>query len=98
MPYVKRLAEGEKIHEMRSKQIGKSGGGSIVPGTWVWFATLKGQWPGCTHNMILGGAKFIKEHGPLVPGTSNGEAWWQTLRHTVPGTMQEVLLKVQYYK
>ena len=37
----------------------------------------------------LGLNQFVKEYGPHVPGTSDGEEWWQSLQHTVPGTMIE---------
>ena len=74
---------------MRSKPIGKASGGLVVPGTIVWFSTLKGQVPGLTGCAVLGGARFVREEGPLVPGSLHGEARWRDLEHTVDdGTMK----------
>lgn len=94
LPYAYRLVpetagvEASKRHEMRSKPMAAASGQRVTPGTWVWFATLKGKLPGIRGCAVIGGARFIGEEGPLVPGTEHGEARWLQLQHTVPGTLR----------
>lgn len=87
LPYTERLASGDKRHEMRSKPIAQSGFGPIERGDWVWFATLKGKYPGCEGCAILGGARYVGQEGPLHMGTPGSEQRWLQLQHTVPGTL-----------
>ena len=87
LPYVLHLADGSKIHEMRSQPPPRY----VTPWTWVWFSTnqgaLKERSENCCH--IVGGAYYYRCEAPIVPGSEGAEAQWRQCRHTVPMPLQE---------
>mgnify|MGYP000007584906 FL=1 len=89
-PYASRLVAKVKTCEMRSRSVAKACR-QVTPGTWVWFASLQGALPGYDCCVVLGGARFVGEEGPLVPGSVHGEARWKELepQHTVEGSLKE---------
>ena len=96
--YAQRLVQrqgahgAQKKHEMRSRMIAAASSGRVVPGSWVWFATLKGKWQGVKGCAVLGGARFVREEGPLIPGSEEGERRWNELEHTVSGLLREFVV------
>jgi hypothetical protein len=87
MPYTRKLVRGEKRYEMRSRSIETYW--KVAPGEWLWFSTLKGKVKGCTGCAVLGGARYMRELGPLVPGNESDEKAWAGLPHGVPMSLSE---------
>ena len=87
MPYTHKLVRGLKRHEMRSRSLENYF--KVASGDWVWFCTRKGEVSGCTGCAVLGGARYVREVGPLVPGKESDEKIWAGLAHCVPMSLSE---------